>query len=156
MEIRYRKLQNRTGHEAGRQLLREMYQEMTGQMMPEICIASRGKPYFSDGKLHFSITHTKHYVFCALSEKNIGIDAEETERNIDLRLADKILSPEEKARFLQAEDPRQALLKLWVLKEAAGKLSGEGINGYPVHTDFSPDDPRVQEIEGCFVAILEE
>ncbi len=156
MELRYRALDGLSGHKAGRLLLEQMYREKTGQALPEILTASRGKPYFADGRLHFSISHTKHYVFCALSERNIGIDAEEKDRNIHLSLADKILSPSEKARFDAAEDPQAALLKLWVLKEAAGKLTGDGINGYPNHTDFSPDDPAVLEISGCYVAIAQE
>ena len=155
VQLRYMALNGLTGHEAGRLLLAQLYREKTGEPMPEILTGPRGKPYFAEGNLHFSISHTKHYAFCALSEKNIGIDAEEMDRTINLQLADKILSPREKIRFAQAEDPRAALLKLWVLKEAAGKLSGEGIKGYPNHTDFSPEDPRIQEISGCYVAVTE-
>ena len=91
-----------------------------------------------------------------LAKENVGIDAEEAGRSINLRLAEKILSPGEALRFAEAEDKRLALLKLWVLKEAAAKLSGEGLRGYPNHTAFSPDDPRVQEIDGCIVAIVTE
>lgn len=156
MELRYMALDGVTGHAAGRQLLEQMYREKTRKALPEICIMPRGKPYFADGELHFSISHTKHYAFCALSERNIGIDAEEEDREIDLKLARKILSETEKSRWEAAEDKRAALLKLWVLKEAAGKLSGQGINGYPNHTDFSPDDPRVTRISGCLVAVIEE
>ena len=156
MQLRYMALNGLSGHQAGRQLLRRLYEETTGKPMPQILTESRGKPYFAQGNLHFSISHTKHYAFCVLSERNIGIDAEETDREINLSLAQKILSPEEKARFDTARDKHAALLKLWVLKEAAGKLSGEGINGYPDHTDFSPEDSRVQEISGCYVAIIEE
>ena len=43
-----------------------------------------------------------------------------------------------------------------VLKEAAAKLSGEGLRGFPNHTNFSLDDPRVREIDGCIVAVLRE
>lgn len=155
MELRYMSLDGMSGHVAGRLLLEQMYLEKTGKPMPEILIGHRGKPYFAEGTLHFSISHTKRHAFCLLSEKNVGLDAEETDRKIDLRLADKILSPTEKMRFDQAENKEDALLKLWVLKEAAGKLSGEGINGYPKATDFSPDDPRVQTLAGCYVAIIE-
>lgn len=155
MELRYTALNGMSGHEAGRLLLAQLYREKTGNSLPQILRQPRGKPYFADSDLHFSVSHTKHYAFCVLSEKNIGIDAEETDRKIDLRLAEKILSPAEKARFDAAGDKRAALLKMWVLKEAAGKLAGDGINGYPNHTDFSPDDPRVREIAGCYVAILE-
>ena len=90
--------------------------------------------------------------FCARSIALVIIK----DRNIDLRLADKILSPTEKQQFDAAEDKRLALLTFWVLKEAAAKCSGEGLRGYPNHTQFSLDDPRVTEIDGCLVAIVEE
>ena len=152
----HRALETETGHEAGRQLLRQLYREKTGKECPEILLTDRGKPYFADGKLHFSISHTKSRAFCALSEHPVGIDAEETDRKVNLRLAEKILSPAEKLRFQQAQDKQAALLKLWVLKEAEAKLTGEGLRGYPNHTDFDPEDSRVKIIEGHYVAILEE
>ena len=149
-------LAGRTGHEAGRELLAKLYREVTGEALPEIAVTDRGKPYFVDSPWHFSISHTHRHAFCALSTHPIGIDAEERDRNINLKLAEKILSPTEKAQFDAAADQRKALLTFWVLKEAAAKLSGDGLKGYPNHTDFSLDDPRVKEIDGCLVAVLEE
>ena len=95
-------------------------------------------------------------VFCALSERRIGIDAEELERQIDLRLADKILSPREKEQYDAAPDKHLALLTFWVLKEAAAKCSGEGLRGYPRNTDFSLDDKAVTVRDGCLLAVIEE
>ena len=143
-----------SGREAGRQLLRRLWEENMGGKLPEIAVADRGKPYFVDSHWHFSISHTKKRVFCVLADCPVGLDAEEADRNIDLRLAEKILSPVEKAQFDQAADKRLALLRFWVLKEAAVKLSGEGLRGYPNHTSFSLDDPRVFETNGCIVAVL--
>lgn len=141
-------------HAAGRALLTRLYREVTGDSLPAIAIADRGKPYFPDSKWHFSISHTKRHVFCALSDRPIGIDAEEIDRTIDLRLADKILSPEERVQYDAAQDKRLALLTFWVLKEAAAKCSGEGLRGYPKHTDFSLSDPRVTERDGCLLAVM--
>lgn len=152
MTLLHQKLQGQSGHEAGLSLLETLY----GGPLPEIRRTDLGKPYFVDSPLHFSISHTKNHVFCALSERPIGIDAEESDRQINLALAEKILSPSELAQFRRAEDPRLALLKFWVLKEAAGKCSGEGLRIYPNHTAFSLDDPRIQEIDGCLVAVIEE
>ena len=129
MRIRWERLEGRSGHEVGRQLLRQLYEEETGGELPEIRIANRGKPYFAESSLHFSISHTKHHAFCVLSSCPVGIDAEEKDRKINLRLAEKILSDSERVRFDAAEDKRDTLLRLWVLKEAAGKLTGDGING---------------------------
>lgn len=154
--LEYEKILPGQGHERGRALLAKMYETRFGKPMPQILVTDRGKPYFADGSAHFSISHTKYHVFCALSEQPVGIDAEERERAIDLRLAEKILSPAEKVRYDRAENKTQALLRLWVLKEAAAKRSGEGLRGYPSQTDFSPNDPRIQVIDGCFVAVIKE
>lgn len=155
MRIAHCRLDGLTGHEAGRHLLAELYRQEAGRDLPKILTTDRGKPYFPDSELHFSISHTPHHAFCVLSEHNVGIDAEEADRNINLKLADRILSPGEQAQYESAADSRIALLTFWVLKEAAAKLSGEGLRGYPNHTDFSLDDPRVTQIDGCIVAVLE-
>ena len=149
-------LNGQTGHEAGRALLTRLYREAVGEDLPPICIAERGKPYFENSPWHFSISHTKKHAFCALSRNPIGIDAEELDRNAHLALADKILSPGEKQQFDAAADKRLALLTFWVLKEAAAKCTGEGLRGYPNHTSFSLDDPRVKKMNGCLVAVIED
>ena len=150
-------LEGRTGREAGRMILRKLYRKATdGAPFPKIEIADRGKPYFVDSPWHFSISHTKKWAFCALAQQPVGIDAEEMDRNIDLRLAEKILSPGEREQYDAAPDKRLALLKFWVLKEAAAKLTGEGLRGYPNHTNFRLDDPALLEMEGCILAVLTE
>ena len=149
-------LDGRTGHEAGRALLAELYRRETGEALPPIVITPRGKPFFADSPWHFSISHTRKRAFCVLDRENIAIDAEELDRPVNPRLAERILSPREKEQFEAAADKIRALLTFWVLKEAAAKLSGEGLRGFPNHTNFSLDDPRVREIEGCLVAILQE
>ncbi len=144
------------GHAEGRRLLRRLYETHTGKPMPAVSVNSRGKPHFVGGDLYFSITHTRGHVFCALSDKPIGIDAEELDRNINLNLASKILSPGEMAQYLAAEDRRLALLTFWVLKEAHVKCLGTGLTGYPNNTDFSLEDSRVFQRDGCILAVIEE
>lgn len=152
MKLLHRRLDGCDPHEAGLALLEELY----GGPLPRICRTELGKPYFADCPLYFSVSHTPRHVFCALSETPIGIDAEETDRDIKLSLAEKILSPAEFVQFRQAQDPCRALLTFWVLKEAAGKCTGEGLRIYPNHTEFSLSDPRVQEIDGCLVAVIQK
>ena len=156
MYLAYKKISPGAGHEVGRELLRQLYTEHVGADMPAILTTDRGKPYFATGRWHFSISHTKHHAFCVLSEKPVGLDAEEMDRQIHLQLAEKILSSTEKAIWTRQTDQRAALLKFWVLKEATAKLSGEGLKGYPNQTDFDPNDPRVQTIDNCYVAIIVE
>ncbi len=145
MELKWERLDGRDGHTVGRKLLAEM----AGQI--EVMLTETGKPYFADCPLHFSISHTKNHVFVCVSEKNVGIDAEEKDRKIR-PAALAMLSEKERIRVKSDAD----FLRLWVLKEAYAKLTGRGIGNYLKNTDFSPDDRRIQEIDGCFVAILEE
>ena len=145
-----------TGHDAAWQLLERMYRQKTGGVLPAVERTALGKPYFLNSPWHFSLTHTKGHAFCVLSQKPVGIDAEEEDRKINLALADKILSPGERVQYDAAADKRLALLTFWVLKEAQVKCTGQGLQGYPKDTDFSLEDPRVQEIDGCLVAVIEE
>lgn len=144
------------GHTAGRELLRQMYQQYTGMTMPEVLVTERGKPYFQDGQVHFSISHTDRRVFCVLSHRPVGVDAEERSRVVNPKLAEKILSPEEWKQYCAAEDKNRALLTFWVLKEAQAKCTGAGLNGYPNQTHFCLTDPRVMEKDGCVLAVIEQ
>ncbi len=72
------------------------------------------------------------------------------------RLAEKLLSPGEYAQYLCTGDKNTALLAFWVLKEAQGKLTGEGVRPWPNRTDFSLDDPRLFTREGCILALFEQ
>ena len=155
MKIASCALNGRTGHDAGRQLLEQLFREETGQPLPTIAVTEKGKPYFPDSPWHFSITHTKGHAFCALSRNPVGIDAEELSRDVRLIIAPRVLSPMEMEQFEAAPDQRKALLTFWVLKEAAAKFTGEGIRSFPRHTSFSLDDPRVTERDGCLLAVIE-
>ena len=156
MLLAHRNINPGEGHEAGRALLAQLYLQHTGMPMPPIVCTKLGKPFFQGCDLHFSITHTKNHVFCALSERPIGIDAEELTRTVVPQLADKLLSATEKMRYAAAPDKNRALLTFWVLKEATGKMTGQGMQLWPNHTDFSLDDPRVSQQHGCLLAVIEE
>ena len=149
-------VENGGGHEAGRALLARMYRQATGKPLPEIRVTDRGKPFFPGSPWHFSISHTPRHVFCALTLCPVGIDCEEMDRPVRPQLAKKVMSTKELLRWERSADKNRAFLRLWVLKEAAAKLTGEGLRGYPNHTDFDPEDSRVREIAGCYVAVLTE
>lgn len=157
MRFAYCRLEPGTsGHDAGWALLETLYREETDRELPPVVRSRRGHPRFVGSSLYFSIAHTHRHAFCVLSHKPVGIDAEELDRPVRLRLAERILSPGEMAQYAKSEDKRRALLTFWVLKEAAAKRSGVGLTGFPNHTDFRLDDSRVQEWDGCLVAILTE
>ena len=156
LKISGRKIQFGDGHKEAYALLRTLWREETQKPFPEIAHTQRGKPYFVNEDIYFSVTHTKHHVFCAISDTPVGIDAEETDRQVNPALAQKVLSDGEYKQYLAAEDKNRAFLTLWVLKEAAAKCTGEGLQGYPNKTDFMLTDNRVKEIDGCLVAVIKE
>lgn len=85
-----------------------------------------GKPYFSDFPAHFSISHCRGLVCCALSEFDIGIDCERI-RPFDARLARRICTEPELEYVSTAQHSDEALTTLWTLKESMMKLSGKGM-----------------------------
>ena len=148
MKLAWRRLDGRDGHTAGRELLAELVDPL-----PELRATERGKPYFPAGPC-FSISHCRNHAFCVVSDRAVGIDAEEMDRPIDLRLAARILSPGEKERFDRAADKADLLLRLWVQKESYAKLTGRGWGSYLYETDFDPNAVRI--IDGCYVSVTEE
>lgn len=156
MRLGHEELNGRGGHEAGLLLLERLYRAETGEDLPQILRTAQGKPYFPENPWHFSISHTKNHVFCALSRQNVGIDAENMDRPVSEKLAEKVLSPKELEKLRACPNKNAAFLQLWVLKEAYAKLTGRGLGDYLFRTDFDPSDPRIQIISGCYVAVLTE
>lgn len=148
-------LEGRNAHEAGRSLLEKLYHQRYGEPLPTVERMENGKPYFPGKDVYFSISHTQKNVFCVLSSRPVGLDAEEADRKVHGTLAKHILSPEEYAQYERSPDPRLALLTFWVLKEADAKRTGKGIRGYPNDTHFNLTDPRVRLMNGCLVAVVE-
>jgi phosphopantetheinyl transferase len=150
----HRRLHGENGHDAGRALLAQLYETHVGGMLPPIAVTPLGKPYFENSSWHFSISHTKYHAFCVLCDCPVGLDAEEINRRVNPIVAEKALSPGERAQYDAAVDKNCALLTFWVLKEAEGKRSGRGVGIHPTHTDFMLTDTRVFECDNCLVAII--
>lgn len=125
-----------------RALLSELYRDVTGQPMPQLLRQPRGKPYFSQGPWHCSISHTKTLALCALANCPVGLDAETMGRQVRPALVRKVLSPGELSAWQAAEDPTACFLTFWTLKEAAVKYTGQGLSGYPSQLSFQVSGDR--------------
>ena len=87
-----------------------------GGSIPKIKKTPNGKPYFPKRlDIHFSLSHTKSHVLCALSGDPVGVDIE-SRRRISKRAESFFISPCENSLFHP--------LDLWVLKESYLKLKG--------------------------------
>lgn len=156
LHIRSQYLHGRSGHQVGRELLQALFEQVAGRPLPPIVLAPGGKPCFSGSPWHFSISHTPQRVVVALAACPVGLDCEELTRRVPEKLAERILSPAERAQYQAAPDKNRALLTFWVLKEAAAKCTGRGIRYPENHTNFSLSDQRVREEDGCLLAVITE
>jgi 4'-phosphopantetheinyl transferase len=95
--------------------------------------AIAGAPPFRS--LHFNISHTDGLIVCAITRAGeIGIDVEETSREVDLaQVARHFFSPDEQAHLsnLSAKERKTRFFQLWVLKEAYLKGRGMGLSKSP-------------------------
>lgn len=107
-----------------------------------------GKPFIvGHPDIHFNISHCKEAVVCVISNRPIGVDVESIREYKD-SLIQYTMNDEEIQQIKQAEHPDIAFTRLWTMKEARLKLTGEGINNnmknvldesFNITTIVSPD-----------------
>lgn len=98
----------------GRYILNAML-DYFGLEKESIYITKLGKPYFLNQNVFFNYSHSKRFVACTISKKNVGIDIEDS---------DRILTDTMIKRCNLTQDDK---LKELVQREAFCKLTGEGI-----------------------------
>jgi 4'-phosphopantetheinyl transferase len=117
-----------------------------------------GKPSAQcDGRpapVSFNLSHADGMVGVAVLARPdvpVGFDLERFDRTIELELADRYFRPEE-VRWLTglpADERRRGFLRLWTLKEALIKATGEGLSReldsfwfevFPPRLHFAPSD----------------
>lgn len=96
-------------------------------LQPTFLYGENGKPTMAElPDLHFNLSHCKVAVVCALSNCPIGIDVEKLGRYNE-RLARHTMNDDEMQEISTSEDKDVAFTRLWTMKEATMKLTGEGI-----------------------------
>ena len=92
---------------------------------PTLIYGENGKPYLADrSDTFFSITHSDKWVFLAVSDSEIGIDAQ-APRKVCPRLAARSTTAEELAWVKEDTEPH--FTRLWTMKEAYLKYTGTGL-----------------------------
>lgn len=92
---------------------------------PTLVYGDNGRPYLADGSdTFFSITHSDKWVFLAVSDSEIGIDAQ-APRKVCPRLAARSTTAEELAWVKEDTEPH--FTRLWTMKEAYLKYTGTGL-----------------------------
>ena len=88
-----------------------------------------GKAYISNHEnIHFNLSHSGKVVLCAISDREVGIDIEYIDPEIDLNIAKHYFYNSEYENIMKAENRFEEFFKYWVLKESYMKYTGLGMN----------------------------
>lgn len=109
-------------------LLRKALREMYGIYdAPVFEYDANGKPsILGHPEIFFNLSHCRKAVACVVADSPVGIDVEETCRFSDI-IARYTLDDEEYESVVKADNPSQAFIRLWTMKEALLKYTGEGL-----------------------------
>ena len=92
---------------------------------PTFLYNEHGAPRLEQGPC-FSISHCKHAIAVAISEKPVGIDIEHI-RTAKPELVARTMNEQEQNVIWSAPSPDVAFTRLWTQKEAVLKMQGTGI-----------------------------
>lgn len=112
----------------------------------QVLYKESGKPYTD--KTNISISHSGEFVLVGINEKEIGVDIEVI-KPFDSRLIKRYFTENEKNYLKSYSD----FFKVWTVKEAYLKLTGEGIKGL---SKLNVVKDNQLYIEGCNIISFEE
>jgi 4'-phosphopantetheinyl transferase len=143
---------DREAFTAAHALKRAMLSEVTGAPSTawRYSESENGRPEVASpcatGGLRFNLSHARGLVACAVGYQAMGVDVESADRIPDLSIADTIFAPEEASVLKSAPPALQQVLffRLWTLKEAFIKATGEGLRRSLLSFSFSLDPVRIQ------------
>lgn len=122
-------------HEQGQRLCVLAYQLLKQGLNEQYGIT--GNPLFDYGdhgkpaiqghpEIFFNLSHCREAAVCVLGDRPLGVDVESVGR-YKQRLADYTMNTAELRLIAQTDRPDVAFTRLWTMKEARMKLTGEGI-----------------------------
>ena len=88
-----------------------------------------GKTYISNFEnIYFNLSHSGKMVLCAISDREVGVDIEYIDHEIDLSIAQHYFYNIEYESIMNSQNPADEFFKYWVLKESYMKYTGLGMN----------------------------
>jgi 4'-phosphopantetheinyl transferase len=132
-------------------LARTMLSASTGIARENLCFCrdAKGRPELTgETGLRFSLSHTRSLVACAVSNVDaVGLDVESLDRSAaGLEIAQSCFAAAEVA--LVQQFGQEAFLRLWTLKEAFLKATGDGLRRPLNSFSFSLEPIRLDDGEG--------
>lgn len=119
-----------------------------GISLDRLAYTKDGRPYFEAADADISISHSRNYVACAISDSadsRVGIDVEDKMLGADRssRLAERFFTPKELAKLAEGAD----FLEIWTKKEALFKRLAE--DSHP--SLFSVDSASPEESDSALL-----
>ncbi len=98
-----------------------------GNMSREIYRTEKGKPYFKELQVQFSVSHTDDLWVCLISGGTdpVGVDIQKIKETRQDRVAERYFTDDEKAYM--KEKGKGAFFEIWTRKEAYAKYTGKGL-----------------------------
>ncbi|MCO6179733.1 4'-phosphopantetheinyl transferase superfamily protein [Ciceribacter sp. RN22] len=148
--MRFRNRADRAAYVAAHALLRHMLSKALGGDPKAWAFEAGplGKPALAAVHLrpwlHFNISHARGLVACVIAGVPVGVDVEASDGNVPSAVAERF-APGERAMLAKAAgaEYRSIFFRLWTLKEAYLKATGEGLSGRLDSPAFQLDPLRV-------------
>lgn len=94
---------------------------------PVFEFGEHGKPFIvGHPDIHFNFSHCREAVICAISDHPVGVDVESI-REYHESLVRYTMNDQEVEQIERSDRPDVEFIRLWTMKEAVLKLTGQGI-----------------------------
>ena len=136
------------------EVLHYLEQSSQAPLPLEYTYGENGKPYLKNYPYYFNLSHSGKYIFCVISESEVGVDIQQTKPLINNRIAERFFTEAEKRQLEECTSPQEKerlFYRFWTEKEAYGKLTGEGIASV-----LAMSQNKTMEKNGEFPVIFEE
>ena len=149
--LRFTHLQGRKECAVAYMLLCRGLREMYGvEDKPIFRYGVHGKPVIVGHEdIHFNISHCKRAVVCVISDEEVGVDVECTDRGNE-NLIRYTMNDEEQRLISSAPDSNVEFIRLWTMKEALLKYTGHGITD-DMKTVLLPENTKDVDIRSFVV-----
>ena len=115
----------------------------------QIECSERGKPYFCDLPLFFSLSHSGDYAACALADYEIGLDIQVI-REANETLCNRFFTEQERLFLKNGIESDRVFTRIWSMKESYLKAVGDGLArpltsfSVSLNTESLENDSRVR------------
>lgn len=116
-------------HTAGHRLVHYALKRSFGLEQVAYACSLNGKPYISGHPgIQFNLSHTRGMLACAVSHRPVGIDVEWIRPVVPSVF--RKLTEGERRYILSCHNQAEAFMRVWTMKEACIKQTGQGLAGF--------------------------